>query len=87
LNAVLRTGRTLPSGKRVLHWTSKGAIVRCEATASEITRNSCDRLLWRRGKNLSWTAAGLHRLRRWHCVLWQLWKLARDSAQDLRVAL
>ncbi len=37
LNAVLRTGRTLPSGKLVLHWTSKGAIVRCEATASEIS--------------------------------------------------
>jgi len=34
LNAVLRTGRTLPAGKLVLHWTSKGAIVRCEATAS-----------------------------------------------------
>src|SRR2546429_8439013 len=39
LNAVLRTGRTLPSGKLVLHWTSKGAIVRCEETASEISRN------------------------------------------------
>ena len=38
LNAMLRTGRTLPSGKLVLHWTSKGAIVRCEATASEISR-------------------------------------------------
>src|SRR2546430_16537767 len=34
LNSVLRTGRTLPSGKLALHWTSQGAFVRCGATAS-----------------------------------------------------